>query len=149
MLPRGLFQAQAQKAFFERLYSGDGFDDIDGIGPERSKSVINWYGEKNKKLLQKLLKEINVENIEPSGEKHGSCANLTFVITGDVHIFKNRNEFKDYVASQGGKVTGSVSAKTDYLVNNDIDSVSSKNKKAKALGIEIITEDTFAEKFGK
>lgn len=133
--------------FFERLYSGDGFEDIDGIGPERSKSVVNWYSEKNQILLQRLLKEINIENIEPSGEKDGICANLTFVITGDVHIFKNRNEFKTYVESQGGKVTGSVSAKTDYLVNNDIESVSSKNKKAKALGIEIITEDTFAEKF--
>lgn len=134
--------------FFERLYNQTGFDDIDGIGPERSKSVINWYNEKNKILLEKLLKEIRVEKVEPSGEKSGTCANLTFVITGDVHIFKNRNEFKAYVESQGGKVTGSVSAKTNYLVNNDIESASSKNKKAKDLGIKIITEDTFAEKFG-
>lgn len=134
--------------FFERLYNKSGFDDIDGIGPERSNSVINWYNDKNKALLEKLLKEINVQKVEPSGEKNGTCVDLTFVITGDVHIFKNRNEFKAYVESQGGKVTGSVSAKTDYLVNNDIESASSKNKKAKALGIEIITEDTFAEKFG-
>lgn len=135
--------------FFERLYSGQGFDDIDGIGPERSNSVIQWYSsDKNKDLLKKLLDEINVEKIEPAVENNGTCAGATFVITGDVHIFKNRNEFKAYVESQGGKVTGSVSAKTNFLVNNDIESNSSKNKKAKDLGIEIITEDTFVQRFG-
>ena len=73
----------------------------------------------------------------------------TFVITGDVHDFANRSEFKAYVESQGGKVTGSVSKKTDYLVNNDTESTSSKNKKAKELGIPIISEDTFIEMFGR
>ena len=73
----------------------------------------------------------------------------TFVITGDVHQFKNRNEFKAYVEAQGGKVTGSVSKKTTYLVNNDLESASSKNKKAKELGIPIISEDTFVEMFGR
>ena len=72
---------------------------------------------------------------------------MTFVITGDVHHFKNRNEFKAYVESQGGKVAGSVSKKTNYLVNNDLESTSSKNRKAKELGVEIITEDTFVEMF--
>ena len=72
---------------------------------------------------------------------------MTFVITGDVHHFKNRNEFKAYVESQGGKVAGSVSKKTNYLVNNDLESASSKNRKAKELGVEIITEDTFVEMF--
>lgn len=136
--------------FFDRLYSGIGFDDIDGIGPERSKSVIQWYeNEDNKALIEKLLKEIEVEKVEASTGNDGVCSGITFVITGDVHIFKNRNEFKAYVESQGGKVTGSVSAKTNYLVNNDIESTSSKNKKAKDLGIKIITEDTFVERFGK
>ena len=79
----------------------------------------------------------------------GTCAGLIFVITGDVHDFKNRDEFKAYVESQGGKVTGSVSAKTNYLVNNDAQSASSKNRKAKELGIPIITEDEFVAKFGK
>ena len=66
------------------------------------------------------------------------------MITGDVHHYKNRDEFKAYVESQGGKVTGSVSKKTAYLVNNDVESASSKNRKAKELGIPIISEDTKA-----
>ena len=74
----------------------------------------------------------------------GTCEGLTFVITGDVHQFKNRTEFKEYVESQNGSVTGSVSKKTDY-----IESASSKNQKAKSLGIPIISEDMFVERFGK
>lgn len=136
--------------FFARLEDGTPFDDIDGIGPERSSSVLQWYSDdKNKALFKKLLSLVEVENVEPKTDNGGTCAGITFVITGDVHIFKNRNEFKSYVESQGGKVTGSVSNKTDYLVNNDIESTSSKNKKAKDLGVPIITEDTFVEKFGK
>lgn len=139
------------EGFFERLRDGVGFDDIDGIGPERSGSVLNWYSaEKNRVLLNKLLNEVEVEKVEPAADKSGGrCAGLTFVITGDVHTYKNRNEFKAYVEEQGGKVTGSVSKKTDYLVNNDINSVSGKNKKAKELDIPIITEDAFIEMFCK
>lgn len=138
------------KGFFDRLSNGEAFDDIEGIGPERSNSVIAWYqNEDNRALLEKLLGEIDVEMVEPKDENAGGkCTGLTFVITGDVHIYKNRNEFKAYVEAEGGKVTGSVSNKTNYLVNNDIESTSSKNKKAKDLGIEIITEDTFVERFG-
>lgn len=138
------------KGFFDRLTEGEApFDDIDGIGPERSNSILKWYeNDKNKALLNKLLDEITVEDIEPAGEASGKCKDMVFVITGDVHHYKNRNEFKAYVESEGGKVTGSVSAKTNYLVNNDINSTSSKNKKAKQLGVEIITEDTFLEMFG-
>ena len=73
---------------------------------------------------------------------------MTFVITGDVHHFKNRDAFKTYVEAEGGKVAGSVSGKTNYLVNNDVESTSSKNKKAKSLGVPIISEDTFLEMFG-
>ena len=91
---------------------------------------------------------VELETIEKAGEKTGTCAGLTFVITGDVHIFKNRDEFKAYVEALGGHVAGSVSGKTSFLVNNDINSTSSKNTKAKSLGVEIITEDTFVEKFG-
>ena len=72
---------------------------------------------------------------------------MTFVITGDVHYFKNRDEFKAYVESQGGKVAGSVSGRTNYLVNNDVESNSSKNRKAKELGVPILSEDAFVEKF--
>lgn len=136
--------------FFERLYSqNEPFDDIDGIGPERSNSILKWYeNDDNKALLKKLLTQVRVERLEPKTESGGKCAGLTFVITGDVHIYKNRNEFKAYVEAEGGKVTGSVSKKTNYLVNNDINSTSSKNNKAKELGVEIITEDTFVELFG-
>ena len=79
----------------------------------------------------------------------GSCQGLTFVITGDVHQFKNRDEFKAYVESAGGKVTGSVTGKTNFLVNNDAQSTSSKNRKAKELGVPILTEDEFVERFEK
>ena len=74
---------------------------------------------------------------------------MTFVITGDVHQFKNRDAFKAYVEANGGKVAGSVSKKTDFLVNNDAASASSKNKKAAELGIPVITEDEFVSRFGK
>lgn len=137
------------KGFFERLENGESFDDIDGIGTEKSNSVISWYAqEKNRSLLSKLLSLVEVENIEVSQNEGGRCENLVFVITGDVHIYKNRDEFKAYVESQGGKVTGSVSGKTNYLVNNDIESASSKNKKAKSLGVPIISEDEFVKMFG-
>ena len=73
---------------------------------------------------------------------------LTFVITGTVNRFKNRDSFKQYVEERGGKVAGSVSTKTTYLVNNDTESTSGKNKKAKELNIPILSEDDFIEKFG-
>ena len=85
---------------------------------------------------------------EKTNTENGRCVGLTFVITGDVHHFKNRDEFKAYVEAEGGKVAGSVSGKTNYLVNNDVESTSSKNKKAKSLGIPIISEDAFLEMFG-
>ncbi len=145
-----LVSALGTDGFFTRLESGEAFDDIDGIGPERSRSLTEWYSSaKNRELLKKLLAQVNVEQIEPGKKEGGKCAGITFVITGDVHIYKNRDEFKAFVESQGGKVTGSVSKKTDYLVNNDIDSPSSKNKKAKELGVKIITEDEFAELFAE
>lgn len=145
-----IIKALGTDGFFERLRSGVSFDDIDGIGSEKSTSVTNWYAqEKNRKLLEKLLGEISVENVLPSDSSEGKCEGLTFVITGDVHIFKNRDDFKAYVEAQGGRVAGSVSGKTSYLVNNDVESSSSKNKKAKSLGVEIIGEDEFVQKFGK
>ena len=74
---------------------------------------------------------------------------LEFVVTGDVNHFKNRKELQAEIEKMGGKVTSSVTSKTNYLINNDIFSTSSKNKKAKELGVEIITEDDFIEKFMK
>ena len=73
----------------------------------------------------------------------------TFVITGSLNHYSNRNELKEVIELNGGKVSGSISSKTSYLINNDIDSISSKNKKAKSLGIPIITEDGFEKMLKK
>ncbi len=138
------------EGFLERLGKGLGFEDIDGIGPEKSGSALLWYeNEKNSSSLKELLKEVTIEKVDLKPDKEGKCAGLTFVITGDVHHYKNRDEFKAYVEAGGGKVTGSVTSKTDYLVNNDAQSSSSKNRKAKELGIPIITEDEFVSRFGE
>ncbi len=135
-------------AFLQRMEESVGFDDIDGIGVERSNSILKWYtNEHNRMSLEHLLKELEIEDVQPVDTSEGLCTGLTFVITGDVHHFKNRDAFKAYVESQGGKVAGSVSGKTSYLVNNDVESNSSKNRKAKDLGVPILSEDAFVEQF--
>lgn len=135
--------------FLERLEKGIGFEDIDGIGAEKSNSVLQWYeNATNQDSLKHLLEVVQVQKVEKTNTENGRCVGLTFVITGDVHHFKNRDAFKAYVEAEGGKVAGSVSGKTNYLVNNDVESTSSKNKKAKSLGVSIISEDTFIEMFG-
>ena len=138
------------------------FSVIDGIGPEKSASFVRWMQEeKNAAGLDKLLAEVSFREedlADPSDPEsaagkaaqeaaEGRCAGLTFVVTGDVHYYKNRNELKAYIESQGGKVTGSVSGATAYLINNDVNSTSGKNQKAKKLGIPIISEVEFREKF--
>lgn len=125
----------------------DVFASIDGIGPEKSARFVNWFkDDKNYLKVSNLLKELDVKEVEVA-EMGTKCAGQTFVITGDVYHYKNRNELKAYIESQGGKVTGSVSKSTTYLINNDAESQSSKNKKAHQLGISIITEEQFREKF--
>ena len=134
------------QGFLERLAAGEGFEDIDGIGPEKSTAITGWFAnEKNKENFEKLLKEITLEEVAPRDTSGGKYQGLTFVITGDVHHFANRDAFKKYVEAEGGKVTGSVSKKTNYLVNNDTASESSKNRKAKELGIPILSEEQFLE----
>ena len=136
------------EAFLKRMEHQEGFEDIDGIGAERSNSILAWYAkESNRMSLVHLLEELSIEYVEPKDTSEGTCVGMTFVITGDVHHYKNRDEFKAYVESQGGKVAGSVSGKTSYLVNNDVESNSSKNRKAKDLGIPIISEDEFVAQF--
>ena len=131
------------------MKDGEGFEDVDGIGPEKSNSILNWYVlEKNQVLLEKLLDRVEVTKVEPITRSGGKCEGLTFVITGDVHHYKNRKEFTAYVEAEGGSVTGSVSKKTNYLVNNDNTSQSKKNLTAQKNGIPIITEDQFLEMFG-
>ena len=125
----------------------DEFANIDGIGPEKSAKFIAWFKDDiHFQHVQHLLSELIIEEQEPV-ETGNKCQGLTFVVTGDVHHYKNRNELKAYIESQGGKVTGSVSKSTNYLINNDAASQSSKNKKAHELNIPIITEDEFIEKF--
>ena len=80
---------------------------------------------------------------EKSSSTDSTIAGKTFVVTGDVYTFKNRKELQEKIESLGGKCTGSVSKKTDYLINNDVNSTSGKNQKAKELGIPIISEEEF------
>ena len=125
----------------------DEFASIDGIGPEKSAKFIAWFKDDvHFQHVQHLLSELVIEEQEPV-ETGNKCQGLTFVVTGDVHHYKNRNELKAYIESQGGKVTGSVSKSTNFLINNDAASQSSKNKKAHELNIPIITEEEFIEKF--
>lgn len=125
----------------------DIFATIAGIGPEKSASFVRWMKDKdNYSMLQQLLVELNISQ-SSSAPTGNSCEGLTFVITGDVHHYKNRNELKAYIESQGGKVTGSVSKSTSFLINNDVESSSGKNKKAKELSIPIISEDEFIARF--
>ncbi len=123
------------------------FQAIDRIGPEKSTAFVLWCkDEKNIAVLNDLLTQITVERTG-SSQVTSRLAGMSFVVTGDVHYYKNRNELKAYIESQGGKVTGSVSGSTAFLINNDINSASSKNQKAKALNIPIISEDEFIERF--
>lgn len=145
-----LIAAYGTEGFFARLKEEEGFCEVDGIGPEKSNSIVEWYQkEENRRLLEELLKEVQLEEVLPKTTGGGTCEGLIFVITGDVNVFQNRDAFKAYVEGQNGSVTGSVSKKTNYLVNNDTASLSSKNKKAKELGIPIISEAEFIEMFGK
>lgn len=127
--------------------ASDVFAHIDGIGPEKSASFVNWFrDEHNKQRYHHLREKITVTQAsnEPIGNK---CEGLVFVITGDVYHYKNRNELKAYIESQGGKVASAVSGSTNFLINNDVTSTSGKNQKAQQLGIPIISEDQFIEKY--
>ena len=145
-----LIDACGWPGFVQALEEGKDFAEVNGVGPERAACIRNWYADgKNRNVFFELLDLMNIPETELITEVTGSCAGLTFVITGDVHSFKNRDAFKAYVEANGGKVSGSVSKKTDYLVNNDVKSISSKNLKAKELGIPIISEDDFIARFGQ
>lgn len=117
---------------------------IDGIGPMIAHSVNSYFSlEKNKDLVERLMGEIQFIIPEIKNVEESAIANKTFVITGKVNHFKNRKELGQYIESLGGKVVGSVSGNTDYLINNDIDSTSGKNKRAIELNVPIISEEEF------
>ena len=131
-----------------RSEADDYFAHIPGIGPEKSASVVKWMkNDDNYGMLQRLLNRVTITEADSQAEVGTRCAGLTFVVTGDVHHFKNRNELKAYIENQGGKVTGSVSKSTSFLINNDVTSTSGKNKKAQELGIQILSEDDFIAKY--
>ena len=115
---------------------------IDRVGEIMAKKFVEYFAdEENNRKLNNLLLEIELY-IEQSNDEQ-VLEGKTFVITGTVNEFANRNELKKFIEDRGGKVTGSVTGKTNYLINNDINSNSSKNKKAKELGVEIIDEQGF------
>lgn len=121
--------------------------EIDGIGTIMAEKFCQYFeDETNSRKLDNLLKEVTIASVEENNIAQ-NMEGLTFVITGAVNQFANRDAVKDYIEKRGGKVTGSVSAKTNYLINNDATSSSSKNKKAKQLGVEIITEQQFLERW--
>ena len=123
------------------------FAHVNGIGPEKSASFVRWFrDEHNLTRYRHLMEKISVTQADNS-PKGNRCEGLTFVITGDVHHYKNRNELKAYIESQGGKVASAVSGSTSYLINNDVTSSSGKNKKAKELNIPIISEEKFIENY--
>jgi DNA ligase (NAD+) len=132
--------------FIHAVESGYHFWTIPNFGMEMHTAITKFNYTEAKELYANYL---SVSAVQPTtGETETNLDGLSFVITGKVNHFKNRDEFKAYVEAEGGKVAGSVSGKTSYLVNNDVESTSSKNKKAKSLGVPIISEDTFIEMFG-
>ena len=115
---------------------------IEGIGPVLAGSLVDYFQkEENNEKLDHLLEHLHLIHEENSQEQ--VFAGKTFVITGSVEHFANRSQAKAFIEARGGKVTGSVTKKTDYLINNDKESTSSKNKKAKELGIPILSEEDF------
>lgn len=117
---------------------------IDGIGEVMADSFCSYFSkEKNKKNILDLLNEVNLDESEEI--RYSTLDDITFVITGSLNNFENRDALKAEIEKAGGKVSGSVSSKTNYLINNDMSSNSSKNKKAKELGIPIINEDMIVE----
>ena len=118
------------------------FAEIDGIGGVIAQGIEDYFAnESNVNALRELLKELNIIIEENNMEQ--DLEGLTFVITGSLEHFANRDELKKLIEDRGGKVAGSVSAKTSYLINNDVTSGSSKNKKAKSLNVPIISEQDF------
>ena len=135
------------EAFVSLMNEDYDFTVIDGFGTEMQKSLSNWWSD-NRNEFMELFKEFEFESTyEVATDK--KLEGLTFVITGSLINFGNRTELQNLIESKGGKVSGSVSAKTSYLVNNDKLSSSSKNQKAQKLNIPIISEEDFMEMIGE
>ena len=122
--------------------------EIDTIGPVIAGNLVSYFqDEENNRRLDHLMSFLHIQDEGPKQEQ--IFAGMNFVITGSLVHFGNRSEAKELIESLGGKVTGSVTKKTNYLINNDIQSSSSKNKKARELGIPILSEEDFLNLVGK
>lgn len=128
--------------------SAEEINAIEGIGPVIAKAFTDYFSnEENLKKFHHLMSHLELEEVQK--EENQTFAGKQFVITGSVVHFANRSQLKEFIEQRGGKVTGSVTSKTDYLINNDTASNSSKNKKAKELGIPILSEEDFLERAGE
>lgn len=130
---------------FENLKSADKeqLSGAGGVGEIIAQSFIDYFSNKERlEQAEHLLEQLELQN-EMSNEQEQIFSELTFVITGSLEIFSNRKELKEYIEKRGGKVTGTVSKNTDFLINNDTASKSSKNKKAKEFQVQIISEKEF------
>lgn len=122
--------------------TGEEISSIEGIGPVIVQSFTAYFAdEENMRKLRHLLSHLELEEVKQ--ENRLTLEGKQFVITGSVEHFANRAQLKEYIEQRGGKVTGSVTSKTDYLINNDVTSNSSKNKKARELEIPILSEEDF------
>ena len=120
---------------------------VEGVGEVIAAAFRDFFAaEKNQKVLERLLPELRLEKPETDGNAE-SLSGMNFVITGSLVHFPNRETLKEIIEAKGGKVTGSVTGKTRCLINNDVTSMSSKNKKAKELQIPIITEEDFMKEY--
>ncbi len=121
---------------------------IDGVGPVIARDYQNYFSnEKNRQMVDRLTEKLDInEEREETGNK---VEGKVFVITGSLEHYENRNALKAAISSEGGKVAGSVSGNTDYLITNDPESGSSKNRKARELGVSIITEEEIMEMLGQ
>ena len=129
-----------------RHASIDELVEIDGVGEIIAESFVKFFAnENNNHMVDDLLDIVTLEDEE--NDNANDMEGMNFVITGSVNHFSNRSEVKELIEGRGGKVTGSVTSKTKYLINNDSTSNSLKNKKAKELGVQIITEDEFIDMF--
>lgn len=117
---------------------------IDGVGEVIADSFVSYFADdKHRRELDRLVAELDIEAEEMTSGENAVLADKVFVITGSLNHYSNRNELKELIENLGGKVTGSVTGKTSYLINNDSTSSSTKNKTAAKLGVPVITEDEF------
>ena len=128
--------------FIKAIQSGFKFYDLPNFGWEMHSSIVNFDYTEAIELADKYINVLAVELGTPE-ETAGAIDGKTFVVTGKLAHYKNRDELKTVIEKNGGKVVGSISGKTDYLINNDVNSTSSKNASAKKLNIPIISEEEF------